>query len=128
MGVIAAAVLEYPADQCDEGQSGTDEHDPESDGESEETPGTCQAEDQRPPAPGAEVSLLAGTFMDFGVFAVLGAEANPLTREAKVGADHACEAADQEDTEDTYPFRPVGEEPVGQGYRYEEEDSCSEEP
>ena len=40
-------------------------------GKAEESIGAGDAENQGPPAPRAEVALLAGTFMDLGVTAVL---------------------------------------------------------
>ena len=74
------------------------------------------------------MALLAGTFVDLGVVAVLGAHADALAGEAQVAADHSGQAAHQENTQRANPFMPVGQEPVNQRDRYEEEDSGSKNP
>ncbi|MDT4881652.1 hypothetical protein FQZ97_1175280 [compost metagenome] len=66
--------------------------------------------------------------MDLGVVAVLGTHTHALAGKAKVRADHAGKAANEKDTEDADPLRPVGQESVNQGDRYEEEDSGSKNP
>ena len=128
MRVVAAAVFKHPADQGHGGHAAGDEDDPESHGQAEETCRAGEAQNQRPPAPGAEVPLLAGAFVDFGVTAVFGTHAHALAGEPKVPADHAGQSADQEDPEGADPFRPVGQESVNQGDRHEEEGSGSKNP
>jgi hypothetical protein len=65
--VISTAVFEDPTDQGYDSQAGGNERDPETDGQAKEATGARQAENQRPPAPGTEVSLLAGAFVDLSV-------------------------------------------------------------
>lgn len=120
MCVVSAAVFEHPADQGYDGQTHTDVQDPEADGEAEEPGCGRQAKDERPPAPGAEVSLLAGTLMNLGVESVLGAVADSLTGEAEVKADHRGHTTCEVEREEPDGFGPFDEEPVNSADQKEE--------
>lgn len=126
--VVAAAVFEDPANQCHEGEAAGDVCHPEANGEAKESTGTSEAQNQRPPAPRAEVPLLAGAFVDLGVGTVFGSKTDPLTGETKVCTDHARQATDKEDAQDTNPLGPFSQESVGDSHGDEEEDSGSKEP
>ena len=126
--VVSAAVFVDPADQTDECKTGCDVDDPEAYGQSEESAGRGQAKNQRPPAPGAEVTLFTGTLMDLRIAAVLGTHPDAFGGEGEVGTDHAGQASDQKERDVAYRLSPLRQEAVDNRYRDEEEDAESKKP
>jgi ABC-type multidrug transport system ATPase subunit len=66
VGVVPTAVFVYPADKRYDRKAGSNEDNPEPNSQAEEPGGASQAEDQGPPAPRAEVALLAGALQPSG--------------------------------------------------------------
>ena len=72
--------------------------------------------------------MLAGTIVNFGVEAVLGAVTDPLAGKAEVEADHGCQTAREVEGEEAHGLGPFDKEAVHGAHQEEEGAEVDEKP